>query len=145
MTRISQPIRLRGDGADRGRRPGARAKRLSQQAIHFIVGFAAGGGNDLFARLVVRKFPQDTGATTVIENKSRAGGRISSQRGGHDARTAIRVGRRHRAESISTAIYPNLSYHPIKSFIPLNMIASFPLILVVPADGPAKRVKELIA
>src|SRR6185312_5532526 len=31
--------------------------------IHFIVGFAAGGGNDLFARLVVQKFQENTGAT----------------------------------------------------------------------------------
>ena len=47
--------------------------------------------------------------------------------------------------SIAAAIYPNLPYHPTKSFIPLNMIASFPLILVVPANHPAKSVKELVA
>src|SRR6188474_2194347 len=41
--------------------------------IHFIVGFAAGGGNDLFARLVVQKFQENTGATAVIENKVGAG------------------------------------------------------------------------
>ncbi|MGB7619325.1 MAG: tripartite tricarboxylate transporter substrate binding protein, partial [Pseudolabrys sp.] len=37
--------------------------------IHFIVGFAAGGGNDLFARLVVQKFQENTGATAVIDNR----------------------------------------------------------------------------
>jgi hypothetical protein len=37
--------------------------------IHFIVGFAVGGGNDLLARLVLQKFQQNTGATVVIENK----------------------------------------------------------------------------
>jgi tripartite-type tricarboxylate transporter receptor subunit TctC len=47
--------------------------------------------------------------------------------------------------SIAAAIYPNLNYHPTKSFIPLNMIASFPLVLVVPAGHPAKNVKELVA
>ncbi len=47
--------------------------------------------------------------------------------------------------SIAAAIYPNLAYHPTKSFIPLNMIASFPLVLVVPANHPAKNVKELVA
>ncbi len=46
--------------------------------IHFIVGFAAGGGNDLFARLVVQKFQENTGATAVIENRVGAGGRIAS-------------------------------------------------------------------
>ena len=47
--------------------------------------------------------------------------------------------------SIAAAIYPNLTYHPTKSFIPLNMIASFPLVLVVPANHPAKTVKDLVA
>ena len=47
--------------------------------IHFIVGFAAGGGNDLFARLVVQKFQENTGATAVIENRVGAGGRIAAE------------------------------------------------------------------
>ena len=45
--------------------------------IHFIVGFAAGGGNDLFARLVVQKFQENTGITAVIDNRVGAGGRIA--------------------------------------------------------------------
>jgi tripartite-type tricarboxylate transporter receptor subunit TctC len=113
--------------------------------IRFIVGFAAGGGNDLFARLVVRKFQDDTGATTVIENKPGAGGRIASSFVAHapaDGYTVL-VGATGQL-AIATAIFPNLDYHAVKSFIPLNMIASFPLILVVPADGP-KTVQELVA
>ena len=47
--------------------------------------------------------------------------------------------------SIAAAIYPNLPYHPSKTFIPLTQIANFPLILVIPGDHPAKNVKELVA
>jgi Uncharacterized protein conserved in bacteria len=116
------------------------------RAIHFFVGFAAGGGNDLFARLIVQKFQQNTGATTVIENKVGAGGRIAADyaaRQPPDGYTVL-VGATGQM-SIAAAIYPNLGYHPTKSFIPLNMIASFPLVLVVPANNPAKTVKELVA
>jgi tripartite-type tricarboxylate transporter receptor subunit TctC len=116
------------------------------RAIHFIVGFAAGGGNDIFARLVVQKFQENTGATTVIENKVGAGGRIAGEfasRAAPDGYTVL-VGATGQM-SIAAAIYPKLAYHPTKSFIPLNMIASFPLVLVVPADHPAKTVKELVA
>ena len=116
------------------------------RAIHFIVGFAAGGGNDIFARLVVQKFQENTGATAVIENKVGAGGRIAAEyaaRAAADGYTVL-VGATGQM-SIAAAIYPNLAYHPTKSFIPLNMIASFPLVLVVPADHPAKSVKELVA
>ncbi len=114
--------------------------------IHFIVGFAAGGGNDLFARLVVQKFQQNTGATTVIENRVGAGGRIAAEysaRAPADGYTVL-VGATGQM-AIAAAIFPNLNYHPTKSFIALNMIASFPLVLVVPADHPVKNVKELVA
>src|ERR1700687_1894029 len=114
--------------------------------IHFIVGFAAGGGNDLFARLVVNKFQENTRATAVIENKVGAGGRIAADYAAHqppDGYTVL-VGATGQM-SIAAAIYPNLAYHPTKSFIALNMIASFPLVLVVPVNHPAKNVKELVA
>jgi tripartite-type tricarboxylate transporter receptor subunit TctC len=116
------------------------------RVIRFIVGFAAGGGNDLFARLVVTKFQENTGATAVIENKPGAGGRLAADFAAHqpaDGYTVL-VGASGQM-SIAAAIYPNLNYHPTKSFIPLNMIASFPLVLVVPAGHPAKNVKELVA
>jgi tripartite-type tricarboxylate transporter receptor subunit TctC len=112
--------------------------------IHVIVGFAAGGGNDIFARLVVQKLQQTTGWTVVIENKPGAGGRISSQfvaNATPDGYTVL-VGASGQM-AIATAIYSNLGYHATKNFIPLNMIASFPLVLVVKADGP-KSVKELV-
>ena len=114
--------------------------------IHFIVGFAAGGGNDLFARLVLQKFQENTGSTVVIENRVGAGGRIAGEfvaRQPADGYTVL-VGATGQM-SIATAIFPDLGYHASNSFIALNMIASFPLVLVVPADHPAKDVKELVA
>ena len=117
-----------------------------KQPIHFIVGFAAGGGNDLFARVVVQKLQENSGITTVIENKVGAGGRIAAEyaaRATPDGYTVL-VGATGQM-SIASAIYPNLTYHPTKSFIPLNMIASFPLVLVVPYDHPVKNVKDMVA
>jgi len=47
--------------------------------------------------------------------------------------------------AIAAAIYPKLSYHPTRDFVPLTMIASFPLILAGPANDTIKSVKDLIA
>src|SRR5207344_2322671 len=77
--------------------------------IHFIVGFAAGGGNDLFARLVVQKFQENTGATAVIENRVGAGGRIAAEfvaRQPADGYMVL-VGATGQM-SIATAIFPDL-------------------------------------
>jgi len=125
---------------------GASAQDYPSRPIHVIVGFAAGGGNDLFARLVIQKFQEQTGHTAVIENKPGAGGRISSDYVAHqppDGYTVL-VGATGQM-AIATAVIPNLNYNAVTSFIPLNMIASFPLVLVVPANHPAKTVKELVA
>jgi tripartite-type tricarboxylate transporter receptor subunit TctC len=116
------------------------------RVIRVVVGFAAGGGNDIFARLVMNKFQELTGASVVIENKPGAGGRISSEYVAHqppDGYTVLVAATGQM--SIAAAIYPKLTYHPTKNFIPLNMIASFPLVLVVPVNRPIKNVKELVA
>src|SRR5437899_3376575 len=47
--------------------------------------------------------------------------------------------------AIAAEIYPNLSYHPTRDFLPLTMIASFPLILAGPSGDTIKSVKELVA
>src|SRR5450759_4778233 len=124
-----------------------RGQDANPNSVNSVIGgFADGGGNDIFARLVVNKFQENTGATAIVENKPGAGGRISSEYAAHqppDGYTVL-VGATGQM-SIAAAIYPNLAYHPTKSFIALNMIASFPLVLVVPANHPVKNVKELVA
>src|SRR3982074_1331310 len=42
-------------------------------------------------------------------------------------------------------IYPKTTYHPTRTYTPLSMIASFPLILAVPGNHPAKSLAELVA
>ena len=125
---------------------GASAEDYPSRPIRFIVGYAAGGGNDLFARLVVQKFQEQTGHTAIVENKVGAGGRIAVEyvaKQTADGYTVL-VGATGQM-SIASAIYPDLPYHPTKTFIPLNMIASFPLVMVVSANNQAKSVKELVA
>src|ERR1043165_8201592 len=114
--------------------------------IRIIVGFAAGGGNDIFARLVGAKLAELIGQNVIIENKPGAGARIGNEYAANQPADGYTLlGAASGGMSIASAIYPKLGYHPTKSFVPLTMIADFPLILAVPADHPAKDVKELVA
>ena len=56
---------------------GDSAASCPTRPIHLIVGFAAGGGNDLFARLVGQKLSENIGQPVIVENKAGAGGRIA--------------------------------------------------------------------
>lgn len=114
--------------------------------IRLIVPFAAGGGNDIFARVVGAKASEILGQQLIIENRPAAGGRMAAEYVATqpaDGYTLF-VGASGNM-SIAAAVYPNLAYHPTKNFEPLTTIASFPLVLVVPTTSPIKTVAELVA
>ncbi len=114
--------------------------------IRFIVGFGAGGGNDLFARLLGQKLSENIGQPVIIENKPGAGGRLAVEYAMSqpaDGYTLV-IGASGQM-AIAAAIYPKLPYHPTKTFTPLTMTASFPLILAGPMNDTIKSVKDLVA
>ena len=122
------------------------AANYPARPIRIIVPFAAGGGNDIFARLVGQKLADVLKATVVTENRPAAGGRPAAQyvtREPADGYTLFVAA--SGVMSVSAAIYPDLPYQPTKSFIPLTMIANFPLILVDPISNPAKTVAQFVA
>jgi len=132
--------------AQSARAQGDAAANFPNRPIRLIVGFAAGGGNDLFARLVGQKLSDNIGQPVIIENKPGAGGRIAVEYVKNqpaDGYTIMVAASGQMA--IAAAIYPKLSYHPTRDFLPLTMIASFPLILAGPADDTIKSVKDLVA
>jgi len=121
------------------------AASYPNKPIRVIVGFAAGGGNDIFARLVGQKLSDILKQPVVIENKPGAGGRISAEYvAGQPADGYTLMVGASGMMSIAAATLPKLSYHPTRTFVPLAMIANFPLIMVVPVTNPAKTVKELV-
>jgi tripartite-type tricarboxylate transporter receptor subunit TctC len=136
LTAATYPLKAQTDAA----------ANYPNKPIKVIVGFAAGGGNDIFARLVGQKLSEILGQAMVIENRPNAGGRLAAEFVANqpaDGYTLL-VGATGMM-SIASAIFPNLKYHPSKSFIPLTMIADFPLIMVSPVKNPAKSVSELVA
>jgi len=125
--------------------PASAQSDYPNRPIRMVVGFAAGGGNDIFARLVGAKLGEILGQTLVIENKPGAAGRLSVEYVSHQAADGytLLVGA-SGAMSIGPAIYPDLPYQTNKTFTPIGMIANFPLIMVIGADNPSQNVKEFV-
>ncbi len=114
--------------------------------VHIIVGYAAGGGNDIIVRVVAPKMSEGLGQPVIIENKPGAQGIISCEyvaKSAPDGYTLL-MGP-SGPMTMNPAIYSKLPYAPLKDFAPISMIGDFPLILVVSASLPANSVKELIA
>src|SRR5262245_62496513 len=106
------------------------AAGFPNKPIRMIVPFAAGGGNDIFARLVGNKAGEFLGHQFVIENRPAAGGRVAAEfvAGQPGDGYTVFIGA-SGVMSVAAAVYPKLAYHPTKSFVPLSMIANFPLIM----------------
>jgi tripartite-type tricarboxylate transporter receptor subunit TctC len=123
----------------------APAQDYPSKPIRFVVGFAAGGGNDIFARIIGQKLSERTGQPVVVENKPGAAGRLSAEYVATQPADGytILVGA-SGAMAIGPLIYKT-NYQTLKSFVPVTMIADFPLFLVVKPDHPAKNVQELVA
>jgi tripartite-type tricarboxylate transporter receptor subunit TctC len=114
--------------------------------IRVIVGFAAGGGNDLMARIIAQKLSENIGQPAVVENRTGAGGRLaidylqSLPADGYSF-TVGGIGQL----AVAAAIYPNLSFHPTRTLTPLMMLASYPLIIAGAPNGTIKSVTDLVA
>ncbi len=122
------------------------AANYPSKPIHIIVGFAAGGGNDIIARLVGQKMSEDFGQPVLVENKPGAGARLATElvaRAPADGYTIL-VGA-SGAIVINPAVYSKLEYDSIRDFAPISRMASFPLFLVINPKQPIKTVSDLVA
>ncbi|HTQ74587.1 MAG TPA: tripartite tricarboxylate transporter substrate binding protein [Burkholderiales bacterium] len=125
--------------------PGVAQEGFPSKPVHIIVGFAAGGGNDIIVRVLAPKMSEGLGQPIVIENRPGAQNIIAAEyvaKAAPDGYTLL-MGP-SGAMTMNPAIYSRLPYSPLKDFIPISMIGDFPLILVVSASLPVKSVKELI-
>jgi tripartite-type tricarboxylate transporter receptor subunit TctC len=122
------------------------ASQFPSRNIHIIVPNAAGGGLDFFARLVGAKLSDRIGRPVVVENRPGANGTLAaaavtkSQPDGHTLLLGS-IG----MLTVNPIVVPNLAYDSQRDFVPISMVAKFPLILTVNAKAPVKTVQELVA
>lgn len=117
----------------------------SAKPIRLIVPFTPGGSTDILARAIGPKLALALGQTVLIENKAGAGGSLGAgeaAKADPDGQTLLmgHIG----TLAVNPAIYPRLSYDPLKSFVPVAWVARVPNVLVVPSSSPAKTFKEFI-
>ena len=115
------------------------------RTVRIVIGFGAGGGTDTVARIVAQKLQEILGGAFLVENKPGAGGRLAPDtvaKSTPDGYTLL--GAAAGAMTIGTAIWPNIPYDIFKDFVPISMMADYPMLVVVNKDHPAKTIAELV-
>jgi tripartite-type tricarboxylate transporter receptor subunit TctC len=123
----------------------AKADTYPSRPVHLIVFYAAGGGNDIIARLMGQWLSERLGQAFIIENRPGGGGNIGTEsvvRAAPDGYTLLLSS---TANTVNASLYDNLDFDFIRDIAPVASISRDPNILVVNQSVPAQSVPEFIA
>jgi tripartite-type tricarboxylate transporter receptor subunit TctC len=114
--------------------------------IRLVIPFPPGGPTDNLARPLAQRLQDRLGQSVLIENRPGANGNIGAElvaKSPPDGHVLLWAPTGTMA--VSPAIYPNLSFDPVRDFAPVSLVASVQGILIVRANAPWRTVGELIA
>ncbi|HEX7198900.1 MAG TPA: tripartite tricarboxylate transporter substrate-binding protein, partial [Dongiaceae bacterium] len=120
------------------------AQDYPTKPIRLIIPFPPGGSNDVVGRMIALQLGERLGRQVIVDNRGGAGGIIGTEaasKAAPDGYTLLIISIAH---AVSPWLY-KLQYDPIKSFVPVSILASGPNVLVVHPSLPVHSVTELIA
>jgi tripartite-type tricarboxylate transporter receptor subunit TctC len=121
-------------------------KQYPERSIKILVGFAAGGGTDVAARIVAQKLTETIGQSVVVENRPGASGMIAAEtvaKSSADGYTLMMGTQTTLA--VAPALYRKFSIDATRDFVGVAKAGISPLVLVVHPSVPARSVMDLIA
>jgi tripartite-type tricarboxylate transporter receptor subunit TctC len=126
--------------------PGYAQGKYPDRPVKVVVGFSAGGGTDVAARVIAQKLSEAMGQSFVVENRAGASGLIASEQVAKSAPDGytIMVGSQTTL-AVAPALYRKIQIDPVKELTGLAMIGVSPLVAVVNASSPIKTLQDLIA
>jgi tripartite-type tricarboxylate transporter receptor subunit TctC len=123
----------------------ARAQTYPSRPVRIIVGFPAGGGVDILARLMGRWLSERLGQPFVIENQPGAGTNIATEAVVNASPDGYTLLFATAANALGPALYPNLKYDFIRDTAPVAGVAFVPIVMVVGPSSPLKTVADFVA
>jgi tripartite-type tricarboxylate transporter receptor subunit TctC len=121
-----------------------RAQSYPTKPIRYIVPVAAGGGNDMIARVVTERWGRLLGQQFIVDNQSGGGGVIASQATARAAADGYTLMQGYVATHGTTPATRKVPYDAVKDFTPIGMIGGTPNVLVVNSSLPARTLAEFI-
>jgi tripartite-type tricarboxylate transporter receptor subunit TctC len=132
--------------ATAGGMPAGHAEGYPERTIKIVVPFPAGGPTDVAARLIAQSISNKLGQGVIVENHAGAGGRIGAKvvaGAAPDGYTLLLGGT--NVNAINGALYKDLGFDPINSFVPIGSICTDSMALAVGPTVAANTFQELVA
>ncbi len=124
---------------------GAQVEDFPNRAVRIVVGFPPGGSTDVSSRIVAEQMAKDWKQPVIVDNKPGAASTIAAAfvaAAPADGYTLFNVG--PGTHGTTAALYKQLPYDAIRSFVGAGMIATQPFVVVVAADSKTRSLRDLI-
>ena len=124
---------------------GPHVSAQTTRPIRVLVGFAAGGGNDVIARLVAQKMSEGASGQVLVDNKTGASGLIAADilaKAPPDGTTLMVAAQTTYA--VAPQLYKSVAFDAPRDVAGISLLGASPLVLVVNPSFAAKSVGELI-
>jgi len=117
------------------------AQSYPSKTVSIVVPFGAGSITDGLARVLADKLGTNWKQAVIVENKPGLPGTASVARSAPDGYTLMVTSNGH---TIASVINKNITFDPVKDFAGVSVLASVPLVAIVPSEFPAKTLREFI-
>jgi len=112
--------------------------------VRLVSPYAPGGSTGVVARILAKKFQDQTGISMVVENRPGAASNIGSDHVAKSTPDGYTLLMGTSSLAINPALYRSMSFDPIKDLAPVIPLITAPNVLAVDASLPIRSVKELI-
>ncbi|MDB5809729.1 MAG: hypothetical protein JWN94_1851 [Betaproteobacteria bacterium] len=121
------------------------AQDYPAKPIRIVLPFSPGGGTDLLARLLSKRFYEAFGQVATVDNRPGAGGILGAEIVAKSAPDGYTLMMSTASVAVNVSLYSKLPFDSRKDFIPITQVASAPLVVTVHPSVPARSVKEFVA
>jgi tripartite-type tricarboxylate transporter receptor subunit TctC len=122
----------------------ARAQAYPAKPIRYIVPVAAGGGNDMIARVVTERWGRLLGQNFIVENQSGGGGVVACQTTARAPADGYTLMQGYVATHGTAPATRRVGYDAIRDFTPIGMIGATPNVLAINDNVPARNLREFV-
>ena len=123
----------------------ARAADYPTRPVHLVVGFPAGSGPDIIARLAGQALSARIGQEIVVDDRPGAGGNIGTEAAAKASPDGYTLFLAVSANAINTSLYKNLNFDFARDLVPVGMVALTPFVIAVNPSFEPKNLSDLIA
>ncbi len=124
---------------------GAFAQEYPARPIRIVLPFSPGGGTDLLARLLSKRFYEAFGQAATVDNRPGAGGNLGAEIVARSAPDGYTLMMSTASVAVNVTLYQKLPFDARRDFIPITQVASAPLAVTVHPSVPARTVQEFVA